>query len=138
MAQDENCIFCKIARGAAPAVKIFEDEHSLAFMDVHPSHEGHALVITKAHFKNVLEITPEALAKVTLSVQRLARAIDHTLAPDGIRIGQFNRAAAGQTVFHYHVHVVPIQAGQSKGFHGRGGADPQQLAATATRIRQAL
>ena len=138
MKHDENCIFCKIVRGTASATKVFEDDHSLAFMDINPSHEGHTLVISKQHFANVLEIETATLAAVMASVQRLARSINAALAPDGIRIGQFNGAAAGQSVFHYHVHIVPIRAGQSRSIHGRGAGNPNEIQAAADRIRQAL
>ena len=138
MKHEANCIFCKIAHAEAPATKVFEDDHTVAFMDINPSHEGHALVISKEHYANILEIDAETLGAVARSVQRLARAIEHALAPDGIRIGQFNGAPAGQSVFHYHVHVVPIRTGESRAIHGRGPGDRQQITAVAQKIHQAL
>ncbi|MCB1776743.1 MAG: HIT family protein [Candidatus Competibacteraceae bacterium] len=138
MSESSDCIFCKIARGEIPSVKVYEDEHTLTFMDVRPASPGHALVISKAHAANLLEMTEVDLQAVTLTVQRVARAVQKALAPDGIRISQFNGAAAGQTVFHYHVHVIPVQEGQHTGSHGRSSADPQQLALLAAQIRAAL
>lgn len=138
MKQADNCIFCKISQGRAAAVKVYEDDHCLAFMDIHPSNPGHTLVICKEHHSDIHTIPPDTLAATMRVVQRIAQAIQRALTPDGIRISQFNGAAAGQTVFHYHVHLVPMQAGQAKRTHGRGPGDPAELAAIAERIRQAL
>jgi histidine triad (HIT) family protein len=133
-----QCIFCKIVRGEIPCVKVHEDEHTLTFMDVRPASPGHALVISKAHAANLLEIAETDLQAVTLTVQRVARAIQKALTPDGMRVSQFNGAAAGQTVFHYHVHIIPMQEGQRTGSHGRESANPQQLESLAAQIRAAL
>lgn len=138
MSESSDCIFCKIARGEIPSVKVYEDEHTLTFMDVRPASPGHALVISKAHAANLLEIAEADLQAVTLTVQYVARAIQKALAPDGMRISQFNGAAAGQTVFHYHVHIIPMQEGQRTGSHGRNPADPEQLESLAAQIRAAL
>ena len=138
MAQRDDCIFCKISAGTAPAVKIFEDEHTLAFMDIFPASKGHSLVISKAHYENLLEITPALLSAVALASQRLAQAIHSALEPDGMRVTQFNGAAAGQTVFHYHVHVRPIYQGQDARSHGHSQADPKELETIAAQIRAAL
>lgn len=138
MSESTQCIFCKIVRGEIPSVKVHEDEHTLTFMDVRPASPGHALVISKAHAANLLEIAETDLQAVTLTVQRVARAIQKALTPDGMRVSQFNGAAAGQTVFHYHVHIIPMQEGQRTGSHGRESANPQQLESLATQIRAAL
>lgn len=133
-----SCLFCKIVRGEIPAVRVYEDELTLAFMDVFPASEGHTLVIAKAHAPNLLEIAEPDLLAATLTTQRIARAVSQALTPDGFRINQFNGAAAGQSVLHYHVHIVPIREGQRAGAHGREKADPAALEAVAARIRQAL
>ena len=138
MSASTNCIFCKLVRGEIPSVKVHEDAQTLTFMDVRPASPGHALVISKAHASNLLEITETDLLAVTLAAQRIARAIQKALAPDGMRVNQFNGVAAGQTVFHYHVHIIPIQEGQRIGAHGRDQADTQQLEALAAQIRAAL
>jgi histidine triad (HIT) family protein len=138
MSESTQCIFCKIVRGEIPSVKVHEDEHTLTFMDVRPASPGHALVISKAHAANLLEIAETDLQAVTLTVQRVARAIQKALTPDGMRVSQFNGAAAGQTVFHYHVHIIPMQEGQRTGSHGRESANPQQLESLAAQIRAAL
>ena len=138
MNSSESCIFCKIIRGVIPAIKVCEDAHTLTFMDVNPASPGHALVISKAHAANLLEIAEPDLLAVTRTTQRVARAARKALAPDGMRISQFNGAAAGQTVPHYHVHIVPMREGQRAGAHGRVPGDPEELKALAARIREAL
>lgn len=138
MSASANCIFCKIIRGEIPSIKIHEDAQTLTFMDVRPASPGHALVISKAHAPDLLEIAETDLLAVTLTVQRVARAIQKALTPDGMRVSQFNGAAAGQTVFHYHVHIVPAHEGQRAGAHGRDQVDPQQLESLAAQIRAAL
>ncbi|QQS54007.1 MAG: HIT family protein [Candidatus Competibacteraceae bacterium] len=138
MNPSESCIFCKIIRGVIPAIKVCEDEHTLTFMDIQPASPGHALVISKTHAANLLEIAESDLLAVTRTTQRIARAVHKALAPDGLRISQFNGAAAGQTVPHYHVHIVPMREGQRAGAHGRAPGDPGELKALAARIREAL
>jgi len=138
MSETANCIFCKIVRGEIPAIKVHEDELTLSFMDIQPASPGHLLVISKTHAANLLDITEADLLAVTLAAQRLARAAWKALEPDGIRINQFNGAAAGQSVFHYHVHVIPVWEGRKIGSHGRAPASPEELTALAGKIRQAL
>ena len=133
-----SCLFCKIVRGEIPAVRVYEDAHTLAFMDVFPASEGHTLVIAKTHAPNLLEIAEPDLLAATVTTQRIARAVYQALAPDGLRISQFNGAAAGQSVLHYHVHIVPIREGQRAGAHGREQADPAALEVVAALIRPAL
>lgn len=138
MSETANCIFCKIARGEIPAVKVHEDDSTLSFMDIQPASPGHLLVISKTHAANLLDIAEADLSAVTLAAQRLARAAWKALEPDGMRINQFNGAAAGQSVFHYHVHIIPVREGQRIGSHGRAPADPEELKVLAGKIRQAL
>lgn len=138
MSASANCIFCKIVRGEIPAIKVYDDELTLAFMDIQPASTGHTLVISKAHAPNLLEIADVDLLAVAASTQQVARAVQKALTPDGIRISQFNGAAAGQTVFHYHVHIIPIWEGQKIGAHGRAPANSEELKALAARIREAL
>lgn len=138
MTDHTNCVFCGIVRGDIPAIRVHEDEHSLTFMDIQPASPGHTLVIPKVHAPNLFEISETDLAAVTLTTQRIARAVRKALAPDGIRIMQTNGAAAGQTVFHYHVHIIPMQDGQRVGAHGRQRADPESLKELAVLIQAAL
>src|SRR5690606_39578393 len=91
-----------------PSVKVWEDDDVLAFMDVFPQSEGHVLVVSKTSTaRNILEIEPEALARLTAAVQRTARAVEKALKPEGLSLMQFNGDAVGQTVFHLHFHIVP-------------------------------
>ena len=138
MSETANCIFCKIVRGEIPAIKVHEDEHTLSFMDIQPASPGHLLVISRTHAANLLDIAEADLLAVTLATQRLARAAWKALEPDGVRINQFNGAAAGQSVFHYHVHIIPVWEGRRIGSHGRAPANPEELKALAEKIRQAL
>ena len=137
---DHNCLFCKIIRGEADAVVVYDDQHTLAFMDIYPASSGHTLIVSKEHAENVLDLTPTALAAVSATSQRLAHALYQALAPDGLRIMQLNGAAAGQTVFHYHVHCRPVYRDQAdhRTSHGRFRADLATLEAMAQKIRAAL
>ena len=133
---DRDNIFAKIVRGEMPAAKIFEDGDTLAFMDVFPQSRGHALVIHKAApARNLMEIDPQALNSVMATVQKVTRAVGAALKPEGIMVAQFNGAAAGQTVYHLHFHVIPRWDGVPLGRHGEGGmADPAELAKLAKQI----
>ena len=135
-AYDEANIFAKILRGEAPAARVFEDDHVLAFMDVFPQSRGHTLVIPKrSAARNLLDEDPAVLANLILGVQRVTRAVRAALHPDGIVVTQFNGAPAGQTIFHLHFHIIPRWEGVALGRHGGGGmADPEELKALAEQI----
>ena len=135
MASD-NCIFCKIVRGEAPAAKVYEDEHTLALMDIFPVTDGHTLVITKDHAENLFEASSEALQGVAATAKRVAHALKDTLAPDGLMVFQLNGAAAGQTVFHYHMHLMPRADGEPLALHTRVPGDPQRLATLAKALAE--
>ena len=139
MAYDSNNIFAKIIRGEIPAFKVYEDAATLAFMDVMPQSNGHTLVIPKlAQAENFLDIDPAALATLIQTTQKIARAVDKAFQPDGLRIIQFNRPAAGQTVFHIHFHIVPCYEGIELKSHSRDMAPKDVLAAHAEKIKAAL
>src|SRR5512140_2615439 len=133
---DDGNIFAKILRGEVPAARVFEDEHVLAFMDVFPQSRGHTLVIPKHSVaRNLMDEEPGVLANVILVVQRVTRAVRAALNPDGIVVTQFNGAAAGQTVYHLHFHIIPRWEGVALGRHAGGGmADPGELKALAELI----
>lgn len=139
-AYDPDNIFAKILRGDMPSVKVWEDDDVLAFMDVFPQSEGHVLVVSKTSTaRNILEIEPETLAKLTAAVQRTARAVEKALKPEGLSLMQFNGDAGGQTVFHLHFHIVPRWADRPMKGHGHGPmADAEQLKALAQKIAAAL
>lgn len=132
-------IFSRIVAGEIPAVKVYEDDATLAFMDISPASRGHTLVICKAEHADLFDIPPELLAAVHLAVQRVARAVRAALAPDGMNIIQNNGAAAGQSVFHYHVHIIPRWEGDGAlRLWQPQQADPAALQALAEQIRAAL
>ncbi|MGH6987063.1 MAG: HIT family protein [Caulobacteraceae bacterium] len=133
---DPDNIFARIIRGEEPAVKIFEDEDVVAFMDVFPQARGHCLVVHKrSKARNLLDVEPEALKTLILAVQRLARAVRAALNPEAILVTQFNGAVAGQSIFHLHFHVIPRWTAEPLGRHGAGRmADPGELAQMAKAI----
>lgn len=134
---DSGNIFAKILRGELPCVKVYEDGDVLAFMDIFPQSEGHTLVIPKhATATNLFDIPPAALATLIVGTQKVAKAVEAALNPDGIRIIQFNGAPAGQTVYHIHFHIIPVYEGRAEGRHAAGQkADPAALEAVAAAIR---
>ncbi|ACS42345.1 MAG: HIT family protein [Methylobacteriaceae bacterium] len=135
---DPDNIFGKILRGEIPAHKVYEDEHSLAFMDVMPQGEGHTLVIPKAPSRGLLDAEPQTLAAVIGTVQRVGRAVKAAFKADGLTLFQYNEPAGGQTVFHLHFHLVPRHDGVPLKRHEGGMADHAVLAEHAARIRAAL
>jgi len=138
MTYDSSNIFARILRGEIPCVKIYEDAKSLAFMDVMPEAEGHVLVVPKEDAQDILDLSPDGLAAMMATVQRVARAIDTALAPDGIVLKQYNRAPAGQTIFHVHFHIVPRWEGVELASHGKVMVEAAQLEPIAAKIRSAL
>ncbi len=137
---DPSNIFAKILRGEIPAVKVWENDAVLAFMDVFPQSEGHVLIISKTSTaRNLLEVESDVLTALTAAAQRIALAVEKALSPDGFSIMQFNGEAGGQTVFHLHFHVIPRWSDQPLKGHGSGGmADMDDLKATAAKIAAAL
>ena len=138
MSYDTNNIFAKILRGETPCHKVYEDEATLAFMDVMPQVDGHTLVIPKQPSRNLLDADPAALGSLMASVQKVANAVRKAFDAEGILIKQFNEPAAGQTVFHLHVHILPRSAGSELRPHSGKMADHGILAKHAEMIRNAL
>jgi histidine triad (HIT) family protein len=130
----DACIFCKIVRGEITAHRVFEDQRTLVFMDIFPVSEGHTLVVPKAHCTNLLDAEASDLEAVIALSQRVAHAIREVIAPDGIGVFQLNGAAAGQSVFHYHMHLIPRMRGNAFELHGRTRGDPKRLAETARNL----
>jgi histidine triad (HIT) family protein len=102
-----ECIFCGIAAGALPAERVYEDEHTVAFLDIAPACTGHLLVIPRTHSDDIHTADPATLAVVAATVQQMAARVSGALGAEGVSVVQSNGRAAGQTVFHYHVHVLP-------------------------------
>ena len=136
---DPDNIFARIVRGEIPSAKICEDERTLAFMDAFPQARGHCLVVHKtSRARNLLDAEPQVLTDLILTTQKVTRAMRAALNPDGITVTQFNGAPAGQTIFHLHVHILPRWEGVPLGAHGRGQADPGELAELAKAIAAEL
>jgi histidine triad (HIT) family protein len=137
-AYDPANIFAKILRGEIPCQKVYEDDATVAFMDVMPQAKGHTLVIPKKPSRNILDVDPADLCAVMRTAQKLARAVKKAFNADGVLVMQFNEAPAGQTVFHFHVHVIPRHEGTPLAQHARQMADAAELGEHARLIRQAL
>jgi len=110
---DENCIFCKIVQKKAPSSIIYEDKSVMAFLDIRPLNMGHALVIPKGHYVDIFDIPPKELAAVHIAAKQIALAVKKAASADGISIFEQNGKAAGQDIYHLHVHVVPRFLGQT-------------------------
>jgi histidine triad (HIT) family protein len=138
MAYDDTNIFAKILRGEIPSQKVYEDEAVVAFMDVMPQGQGHTLVVPKAPSRNLLDADPATFRPLFAVVQTIAVAVKKAFSADGVTIQQFNEAAAGQSVYHLHVHVLPRFEGVPLKPHTGAMEKPEVLAANAEKIRAAL
>ncbi|HKU55136.1 MAG TPA: HIT family protein [Rhizomicrobium sp.] len=138
MTYDPDNIFAKILRGEIPSVKVYEDDKTLAFMDVMPEAEGHVLVVPKEPAEDILDLSPQGMSAMMGTVQKIARAVDKALSPDGILLKQYNRAAAGQSVFHVHFHIVPRWEGVPMAPHGKVMVEAARLEPIAAKIRSEL
>jgi histidine triad (HIT) family protein len=138
MTYDPDNIFAKILRGEIPAHRVYEDEHTLAFMDVMPQVDGHCLVIPKRSSRALLDADAETLAQTMWTVQKVARAAVAAMGAEGFQLRQYNEAAAGQTVFHLHFHILPMKAGENVRPHTGKMADHALLAKQAKAIVEAM
>ena len=138
MTYDPNNIFAKILRGEIPSHKIYEDEHTLAFMDVMPQVDGHCLVIPKVPSRGLSDADPVVLARAMSVVQKVAKAAVAATGADGFQIRQYNESAGGQTVFHLHFHILPMKEGVPLKPHSGKMADHAVLAEQASKIRAEL
>ncbi|MEX0349985.1 MAG: HIT family protein [Paracoccaceae bacterium] len=137
MAYDPDNIFAKILREEIPATRVYEDEQTLAFMDIMPRADGHLLVIPKTPCRNLLDATPEQLSAVIATTQKLAHTVMKAFGAEGVTIQQYNEAAGGQEVFHLHFHVLPRHEGVSLRPPGKMG-DLDLIAEHGEKIRAAL
>ncbi|PZQ17815.1 MAG: HIT family protein [Ancylobacter novellus] len=135
---DADNVFAKILRGDLPAHKVYEDEHTLAFMDVMPRGDGHTLVIPKAPSRNMLDIDEAVLGPLFTTVSKIAHAVKTALGAEGVTIQQFNETAGGQVIFHTHVHVLPRWTDVPLKPHTGKMEQPEVLASHAEKIRAAL
>ena len=128
-----NCIFCKIIAGEIPSVKIYEDEHVFAFMDIMPLSKGHTLLIPKTHREFVYDMTPEEAGQLFAVAPKIAKAIQETFEPEGMNLLNNNGAKAGQSVFHFHLHFIP-RYGQTDGFGAKWMTKEKEF--TTERIQE--
>ena len=136
MSHDPDCIFCKIATGELPSTIVAEDERTISFMDINPATRGHALVIPRAHATDVIEVDADDLAAVALSAQRLAARVKQRLGADGVNLINSCGASAWQTVFHFHVHVIPRYDGDPLRLPWiPAPGDPEQIARASEELR---
>jgi histidine triad (HIT) family protein len=133
----ENCIFCQIIRKEAPASIIYEDDQVTAFLSNRPVNVGHTLVVPKKYYENIYEIPEEEAAYLFKIVKRIAQTVKAATGIEGIRIVQNNGEAAGQVVFHLHIHIIPMRPG-NQFYHENGFRDPKLLAEDAEKIKQHL
>ncbi len=138
MAYDTTNIFARLLRDEIPSYRVYEDEHTVAIMDVMPQGVGHTLVLPKAPSRNLYDADPESLGALFKTVQKVAKAVKKAFAADGVVVSQFNEPAAGQTVFHLHVHVIPRFDGVPLNKHSGEMEKAEVLAANAERIKAAL
>jgi histidine triad (HIT) family protein len=139
----DGCVFCKIIRKELPASIVYEDVNVIAFLSDHPVNEGHALVVPKKHYVDIYDIPEAEAANLFGITKRLARSVRDAMVPGGIRIVQNNGAAAGQVVFHLHIHIIPLTPRDD--LHNSGVyrniaslATPQALERDAEKIRACL
>ena len=137
-AYDDNNIFAKILKGEIPSYRVYEDEHTVAFMDVMPQSPGHTLVLPKSPSRNILDADPAALQQAIIVVQKVAVAVQEAFDADGVYIAQFNEPSAGQTVFHLHFHVIPRHEGVALKPHSGKMEDGAVLAENAKKIIEVL
>lgn len=138
MTYDPNNVFAKILRGEIPSVKVYEDDKTLAFMDVMPQAEGHTLVISKEQAENIFDLSAEGAAALVATTQKVARALKKGLNVPGVMVAQLNGPSAGQSVFHVHFHVIPREHGMDLKIHSRQMEKPEKLKAVAEKIKAAL
>jgi histidine triad (HIT) family protein len=138
MAYDSNNVFARILRGEIPSTKVYEDDKTLAFMDVMPQADGHTLVIPKEAAEDIFDLSPQGAAALIATTQKVAKAVKKALGAPGLTLIQFNGAPAGQTVFHVHFHIIPRSAGAELRFHAREMDHPDKLKAFAEKIKAAL
>ena len=136
MSNQSDCIFCKIVAGEIPCFKLHEDDATIAFMDINPVNPGHALIVHKAHHRDLFEIPADNIAAVTLTAQKIAKAVQATLEPAGMNLLQCNGPAAKQSVMHFHMHVIPrhLEDGLTMNWELVQG-DMDEIGALAKRIR---
>ena len=136
--KDENCIFCKILAGEIPSTAVYEDDDFKAILDVNPAARGHVIILPKNHAANIFELPDEDASKIMIVAKKIATAIEKAYHCDGVNILQNNGEAAGQTVFHLHVHVIPRFKGDTVNIGWKQGDMPEDLDAICKEIQAQL
>ena len=131
-----DCLFCQILADKAPCYPVHETRYTRTFLDIFPAAPGHCLIVTKDHFTDIFDATPEAIGMVGHVSTLIAHTVKEELNCDGVGIFQLNGAAAGQTVFHYHMHVIPRTTGSDLTIHSRAPGHPDELQAMAERLHK--
>ena len=121
---DENCIFCRIANGVIPSATVYEDEWFRVILDINPAAKGHALILPKKHFADIYELDQDTAGEVFVLAKRMAAVMKEALGCEGMNILQNNGEIAGQTVFHFHIHLIPRYKEDEIGFHMEGKGEP--------------
>ncbi|QFU76024.1 HIT family protein [Halioglobus maricola] len=132
----DDCIFCDIVAEKAPCYPVHETRYTRTFLDLFPAAPGHCLIVTRRHFDDIFSATPDAIGMVGHVSTLIAHAVREELQCDGVGIYQLNGAAAGQTVFHYHMHVIPRWNGEELDIHARSPGVPEELEAMAARLNK--
>lgn len=138
MTYDTQNVFAKILRGELPAFKIYEDQDTMAMMDIMPQTRGHVLVLTKEPAATFFNLSPEGAAACIRTAKKIAPVLQAVTGAQGLMLEQFNHACAGQTVFHVHFHLIPRYEGQALNIHAREMGDQADIAALAQALQQAL
>lgn len=134
-----DCVFCKIRDGQIPSLKVYEDERTLCIMDINPLNRGHCLVLTKSHAPTIWDADVADLQAAIVTAKRVAEALKAAVRPDGLNMLQANGAAAFQSVFHYHLHLIPRWNNDGKGFDWKlVPGDREQIMKIGDKLRTAL
>ena len=133
-----DCIFCKIIKGELPSSKVYEDEHVVAFLDIHPTRPGHTLLVPKAHCNDFLDCNPEVGTQLIKAAQKVAAAVVKGVGAEGFNLGVNNGRAAGQIIFHLHMHIIPRKAGDGLKPWGQGEYAEGEMESIAEAIRNAV
>ena len=136
---EENCIFCKIAQGSIPSSTIYEDDMFRVILDLSPATKGHALVLPKEHFRNIFDIDDKTASQLFVVAAKVAKAMKESLGCDGMNIVQNNEEIAGQTVFHFHLHIIPRYKDDGQMITWNpGSAEQEVLQEIAKKVKAAL
>ncbi|MBI3573605.1 HIT family protein [Candidatus Kaiserbacteria bacterium] len=133
-----SCIFCKIAKGEIPSTKVYEDDRTLAFLDIRPVNPGHTLIIPKAHYRNILDIPEEAFLDVARTIKKVAPAVKAGSGAEGVNVSSSHEPSAGQEVFHLHFHIIPRFGGDGLKHWPKSSYAEGEATAAAEKIKKAL